>query len=104
MRRGTGTRYAYHEDTLNWEKGWAILASMKGLEKLTVELTDPSAHGLWESNWLELEETILQPLKNVRVKDFEVVLPYQRCSVDKDMGNCAVRFRRPNENEEEDRP
>lgn len=104
LRRGSSTKYAYREDTENWEKGWAILASMKGLKSLSVTLVDPSAQGIWENNWLELEAVILEPVKKVKGLEkggFEVVLPYQSCDAERDMGDCGVRFRRPNEVEEE---
>ncbi|KAH6625455.1 hypothetical protein C7974DRAFT_201892 [Boeremia exigua] len=104
LRRGTGTKYAYHEDTLNWEKAWAILAGMKGLKRLSVVLTDPSAHAIWENNWIELEALILAPLKKITVPEFEVVLPYERCDAERDMGACGVRFRRPSEFEEREQP
>jgi hypothetical protein len=71
---------------------------MKGLKILNVTLVDPSAQSIWENNWLELEAEILEPIKRVLgVREFEVVLPYASCNVERDMGNCGVRLRRPGE-------
>lgn len=100
LRRGSSTKFAYREDTENWEKGWVILASMTGLKSLIVVLVDPSSQGIWENNWLELESVILEPLKKVRAPNFEVVLPYQSCDADRDMGYCQVRLRKPGDVEE----
>ncbi|KAF3009859.1 hypothetical protein E8E13_010600 [Curvularia kusanoi] len=97
LRRGSSTKFAYREDTENWEKGWAILANISGLKRLGVVLVDPSAQGIWENNWLELESVILEPVKDVKVQDFEVVLPYRSCDAGRDMGTCGVRLRRPGE-------
>lgn len=78
---------------------------MAGLRSLCVRLVDPSQQGIWEGNWIELEGLILEPLKKVRVRGlFEVVLPYERCDVERDMGACRVRLRRPGEVEEEEVP
>ncbi|KAF2628373.1 hypothetical protein BU25DRAFT_34285 [Macroventuria anomochaeta] len=101
LRRGNSSKYAYREDTENWERGWEILASMKGLKTLSVMLVDPSQHGIWENNWLELEGVILEPVKKARVAEFEVVLPYASCDTERDMGSCGVRLRRPDEGEEQ---
>lgn len=71
---------------------------MKGLESLRVVLVDPSAQGIWENSWLEHEATIMLPIQKVQVKgEFEVALPYASCKVDRDMGICKVRLRRPGE-------
>lgn len=101
LRRGTSSKYAYREDTDNWEKGWALLASMKGVKSLTVALVDPSAHSIWENNWLELEAVILEPVKRVvGLAQFEVVLPYASCDAERDMGSCGVRLRLPDGGED----
>ncbi|OAL48931.1 hypothetical protein IQ07DRAFT_588318 [Pyrenochaeta sp. DS3sAY3a] len=103
LRRGKGL--AYREDTANWERGWAILASMTGLRDLFVVLVDPSPQALWERNWLELEEQLVKPvLKIVRPRWAEVVLPYASCRTEWGAeGESVVRFRRPDgEGEEED--
>ena len=98
LRRTGTSKYAYNEDTANWEKGWAILASMKGLDSLSVTLVDPSAQGIWESGWLELEAQIMEPVKRVvGVGQSEVVLPYASCDVGRVMGSCGVRLRRPSD-------
>lgn len=85
---------------MNWEKGWAVLASMSGLQSLCVRLVDPSQNNIWEGNWLELENLILEPVKKVRVEAFEVVLPYDGCETERDMGSCRVKLRRPGEVEQ----
>ena len=102
LRRIGSTKLAYREDTDNWEKGWALLASLTGLQSLGVVLVDPNPRGIWESQWLELEEVILEPLKKVRVGRFEVTLPYARCDAERDMGGCGVRLLRPGETGEEE--
>ena len=100
LRRTGSSKYAYHEDTANWEKGWAILASMKGLQSLAVTLVDTSAQGMWESGWLELEAQIMEPLKRVEgVRHFEVVVPYASCDIERNMGGCGVKLKRPGEGE-----
>jgi hypothetical protein len=68
---------------------------MDGLESLSVVLVDPSTQGMWENNWLQLEGAILEPVKKVKASSFEVVLPYQSCNIERDMGTCGVRLRRP---------
>ena len=69
---------------------------MKGLKILTVVLIDPSAQGIWERNWLELEGQLLEPVKRVtKPREFEVVLPYASCDIERNMGGCLVRLRRP---------
>lgn len=75
---------------------------MSGLHSLYVRLVDPSHNAIWEGSWLELEPVILEPVKKVRVEMFEVVLPYERCETERDMGSCRVRLRRPGEIEEEE--
>ncbi|KAF1927793.1 uncharacterized protein M421DRAFT_22295, partial [Didymella exigua CBS 183.55] len=99
LRRIGSNKLAYREDTENWEKGWSIMASMKGLQSLKVTLVDPSAQGIWESSWLELEAAIMEPVKKVKLRapqdGFELTLPYASCNVERDMGASAVRLRIP---------
>lgn len=74
------------------------MGKMKGLKSLRVVLVDPSAQGIWENSWLELEKTIMRPVQGVTVEgEFEVTLPYASCDVERDMGACKVRLRRPGE-------
>lgn len=102
LRRGSSAKFAYREDTQNWEKGWVILAGMRGLKSLVVVLVDPSRQGIWEEKWLQLEERLLEPVKEVRgLGEFEVVLPYASCDAERDMGACSVRLRRPDEGGEQ---
>lgn len=83
---------------------------MKGLQSLKVTLVDPSAQDIWETSWLELEATIMEPIKKVRLQacrdpalrdramceeGFELTLPYVSCDVGRDMGGSGVRLRRP---------
>lgn len=78
---------------------------MTGLRDLYVVLIDPSPQGMWERNWVELEERLLEPVKGVVApRLFEVVLPFASCRVDWDMGGSGVVLRRPEggEVEEED--
>jgi len=101
LRRGPRHRLAYREDTANWERGWEIIASMQGMRDLYVVLTDPSPQGMWETNWLELEEQLLGPVKEVvRPVCAELVLPYATCGVEWNMGSSTVRLRRPDAIEE----
>ncbi|KAJ4370131.1 hypothetical protein N0V86_008867 [Didymella sp. IMI 355093] len=96
LRRIGSNKLAYCEDTENWEKGWDILAKMKGLKSLKVVLVDTSAQGIWEDSWLELEAAIMEPVKKVKLEGrFEVTLPYASCDVERDMGASAVRLFRP---------
>lgn len=102
LRHGSSAKYAYREDTENWEKGWAILAGMRGLKSLAVTLVDPSNQGIWEEKWLDLEAQLLEPVKLVMgLREFEVVLPYASCDVERYMGACGVRLRRPDEGGEQ---
>ncbi|KAF2822049.1 hypothetical protein CC86DRAFT_448466 [Ophiobolus disseminans] len=102
LRRGPTQRLAYREDTANWERGWGILAGMEGLRDLYVVLVDPSPQGMWERNWVKLEERLLEPVKGVvRPRWFEVVLPFASCRLDWDMGESAVVLRKPVEGEDE---
>ncbi|KAJ4305586.1 hypothetical protein N0V90_001117 [Kalmusia sp. IMI 367209] len=101
-RRPSSKNPAYPEDTANWEKGWDILARMKGLRDLRVTIVDPSPDQLWEGHWLGVEGTLLEAVKRVRgVRRFEVVLPYASCRVDWDMGDSGVRLVKPVEDESE---
>ncbi|KAH7068096.1 hypothetical protein BKA63DRAFT_536534 [Paraphoma chrysanthemicola] len=96
LRRGPAQRLAYREDTNNWERGWSIIASMTGLRDLYVVITDPSPQGMWERNWLELEEVLLRPVKAViRPRWFELVLPYESCKMDWDMAESSCVLRTP---------
>jgi hypothetical protein len=105
--RGPSQRVAYREDTLNWERGWSIIASMSGLRDLYVAIVDPSPQGMWERNWVELEEQLLRPVKEVtRPTQFELMLPFSSSSTDWDMGGSMVVLRKPEnwtlDEEEED--
>jgi hypothetical protein len=101
LRRGPANRLAYREDTVNWERGWSIIAGMAGLRELFVVVVDPSPNGVWERHWGELEEELLAPLRAVVTpRQFEVVLPYGRGGVGWDMRNCKVVFRRAGESED----
>jgi hypothetical protein len=96
LRRGPTNSIAYREDTANWERAWAIIASMQGLRDLFVVLVDPSPHDMWERNWLELEGQLLQSVKGVtRPTFFELMLPYASCVTQWDMSESAVRLRKP---------
>ena len=94
LRRGPSNRLAYREDTANWEKGWGIIAGMQGLRHLQVMLIDPSPQQLWEANWVELEDILLDSVRAVkRPRDAVVILPYPSCRTDWDMGDSTVRLR-----------
>jgi hypothetical protein len=96
LRRGPSQSVAYREDTLNWERGWSIIASMTGLRDLYVVISDPSPQGIWERSWVELEEQLLRPVKEVtRPSQFELMLPFSSCSTDWDMGESKVTLRTP---------
>jgi hypothetical protein len=103
LRRGPKKSIAYGEDTANWERGWGIIAGMKGLRDLCVVLSDPSPWDMWERSWLDLEELLLRPVKEVTGPGcFELVLPFKRCRTDWDMGESRVVLRRPEGGGEED--
>jgi hypothetical protein len=83
---------------MNWETGWAILAGLQGLRDLYVVITDPSLQNLWENNWLQLEAMLLEPVKKVILpRQFELMLPYAGCDVERDMGESKVKLRKPEE-------
>jgi hypothetical protein len=91
LRRGPAQRLAYREDTANWERGWAIIASMTGLRDLYVVLSDPSPQEMWERSWVQCEEQLLKPVKEVTQPEcFELVLPFASCRTDWDMGQSSV--------------
>ena len=51
---------------------------------------------MWEPSWLQLEQQLLQPVKDViRPRWFELMLPYASCGIEWDMGNSNVMLRRP---------
>ncbi|KAF2686814.1 hypothetical protein K458DRAFT_297585 [Lentithecium fluviatile CBS 122367] len=103
FRRANSKHLAYPEDTANWEKTWNILTSMAGLRELRVVLIDKSPDGIWEQQWLSLEERLLGPVKRVcRPRDFVVVLPYRSCRVDWEMGGSGCVLRRPDGDGEEE--
>ena len=62
-------------------------------------IVDPSPHHMWERNWLELEDRLLESVREVgtggSLREAEVVLPYASCGVDWDMGESCVRLTRP---------
>lgn len=96
LRRGPSSRIAYREDTENWEKGWSIIAAMQGLRELYVVLIDPSPQQLWERNWLQLEDMLLESVRGVtKPWDAVVVMPYQSCGIDWDMGSGCVKLKKP---------
>ncbi|KAF2123146.1 hypothetical protein BDV96DRAFT_481341 [Lophiotrema nucula] len=104
LRRGASKKYAYPEDTSNWQRGWQILANMKSLRDLYVVLIDPTPGSTWESRWLDLEEQLIQDVKAVvKPRWFELMLPYESCDTDWDMGESRVVLRKPyDENETEE--
>jgi hypothetical protein len=105
LRRGPSQSLAYREDTLSWERGWSIIASMSGLRDLYVVLLDPSPQDMWERNWVELEEQLLRPVRDVTRPDcFELMLPFASCNTEWDMGGSRVVLRKPEGNlvEEDD--
>ncbi|KAF2475149.1 uncharacterized protein BDR25DRAFT_100282 [Lindgomyces ingoldianus] len=106
FRRPHSKKIAYPEDTLNWQRGWHIIASMKGLRELFVVLADPSPFKMWEQKWIELEKELLAPVKLViQPRWFELWLPYSGSNVGLDMGGSSCRLRKPDgleEGEEED--
>jgi hypothetical protein len=96
LRRGPANRLVYREDTVNWEKAWAIIAGMQGLRHLRVVLIDPSPQQLWATRWLDVEETLLDSVRMVtKPRDAVVVLPYPICTTDWDMGESTVRLMIP---------
>lgn len=42
-----------------------------------------------------MEGRLVEPMRAVRAREAEVVLPYRACRVDWDMGEEGVRLRRP---------
>jgi hypothetical protein len=81
---------------------------MTGLRDLCVVLVDPSPQQIWERNWLELEDRLLESVREVgrigRRMRAQVVLPYESCGVEWDMGGSCMELRRPERGmvEEED--
>lgn len=105
LRHGSSTKFAYHEDTETWERGWSLLAGMQGLETLHVVLIDPSLQGIWERNWLELEAQLLEPVKKVvKPKEFRMIMPYASCELERDMGKSCVVLKKPNNGDGEEQP
>jgi len=94
MSRGPSNRVVYRDDTANWEKAWTIIANMQGLRHLRVILMDPSPQWLWQSEWMELEDMLLDSVRMVtKPRDAIVVLPYPSCRTDWDMGESTVKLR-----------
>ncbi|KAF2185867.1 hypothetical protein K469DRAFT_575050 [Zopfia rhizophila CBS 207.26] len=103
FRRPMSKKYAYPEDTANWQRAWQIIASMNGLRDLYVVLVD--SNNIWEQKWLEMEGQLLEPVKLViQPRWFELWLPYARSGVGWDMGGSSCRLRKPErpDSEEED--
>jgi hypothetical protein len=100
FRRRHSGHLAYQEDTVNWEKTWNILANMASLRELRVVLLDKSVDGIWETRWLFLEGTLLEPAKSVnRPRKFEIVMPYTSCRLDWDMGESRCVLKKPESRE-----
>ncbi|KAL7778233.1 hypothetical protein CFE70_004910 [Pyrenophora teres f. teres 0-1] len=96
LRRGPANRIAYREDTANWERGWQIIAGMEELRNLFVVLIDPSPQRLWEISWLDLQDLLLESVKDVkRPKEAVVVLPYPSCVTEWDSADSCVTLRSP---------
>ncbi|KAA8621844.1 hypothetical protein PtrV1_06345 [Pyrenophora tritici-repentis] len=96
LRRGPANRIAYREDTANWERGWQIIAGMEELRNLFVVLLDPSPQQLWERSWLELQDMLLESVKDVkRPREAVVVLPYPSCGTEWDSADSSVTLRSP---------
>jgi hypothetical protein len=72
---------------------------MQGLRDLYVVLVDPSPQQMWERNWLELEDRLLDSVREVgrggRMRKAEVVLPYASCGTEWDMAASCVKLTRP---------
>jgi hypothetical protein len=101
FRRGNSGQLAYPEDTANWEKAWNILSNMATLRTLRVVILDKSIDGIWEAQWLSLEDTLLEPVKAVLTPGmFEVMLPYATCRVDRDMGQSKCVLKKPHGHQE----
>ena len=76
---------------------------MKGLRDLYVVFYDQSAQGIWERNWLELEDTLVEDIGKVRqCRWFEVVMPYSTSVTEREVEGCNVRFRNPDVEHAED--
>ncbi|KAH7132607.1 hypothetical protein B0J11DRAFT_522092 [Dendryphion nanum] len=97
LRRPTQQkRFAYPEDTENWQRAWRAMSEMKGLRDLYVVLCDPSPQGLWERSWLELEDTLVEDIGKIKqCKWFEVVMPYASSVTEREIEGSNVRFRKP---------
>ncbi|KAK1913943.1 hypothetical protein P3342_007189 [Pyrenophora teres f. teres] len=96
LRRGPANRIAYREDTANWERGWQMIAGMEELRNLFVVLIDPSPQRLWEISWLDLQDLLLESVKDVkRPKEAVVVLPYPSCVTEWDSADSCVTLRSP---------
>lgn len=86
---------------------------MQDLRELCVVICDHPTKPIWESRWLEVEGELVGDVRRFGgfggdekgEKDangkgrgkgsFVVVLPYQRCRVDWDMGDCGVVLKSP---------
>ena len=69
---------------------------MEELRNLHVVLIDPSPQQLWERSWLELEDVLLESVREVkRPKEAIVVLPYPSCATEWDSGDSCVVLRSP---------
>jgi hypothetical protein len=87
---------------LNWERGWGIIAGLQGLKNLYVAVVDPRIHNMWQGSWLEFEELLLKPVKEVvRPRTFELMLPFASCGVGWDMGESRCVLRKPQNRVEE---
>lgn len=76
---------------------------MEGLRELYVAVVDPSPQEIWERSWVELEDKLLEPVRKVVGPEcFELVLPFERCRTDWDMGGSRVVLRRVEVEEDEE--
>lgn len=80
-----------------WKKSWAAISALIGLRKLHINLWFRWRNVIdcYEEVWKPNEKQLLEPANSITVpRQFVLVLPDHRCSINVDMGEsrCVLRL------------
>ena len=69
---------------------------MRGLQNLEVFFEGPpESNGVFiKRDWLKGEGVVFKGIRNIRVREFKIVLPYAESDLELDVGGSRCQFRR----------